>query len=352
MTESLENVAAQFCADASIQKIKALGNGLINATFLVQSGRRQFVLQKLNQAVFHSPQFIMQNMLRLQQHILQSSTHAGLIIPQIIKTRDGQIMYVDCQGDSWRALQYVGNSESREQISRPQEAQQVGRALARFHRLTLTLDVDCMHDTLPGFHHTPDYLQHYLNVSAQKQDKNARTEEIFCRQIIEENASDVHVLEQAKREGLLCLRIIHGDPKLNNFLFAQNTDQIISLIDLDTVKPGLTHYDVGDCLRSCCHLKKSNEFDIETCELILQPYLSGVSDFFSEADYAYLSAAIKLIPFELGLRFYTDYLAGNTYFKVTHELQNLQRAMAQFELYNSIVRQESAVQALVVKLRC
>jgi Ser/Thr protein kinase RdoA (MazF antagonist) len=149
---------------------------------------------------------------------------------------------------------------------------------------------------------------------------------------------------------LLSLRVIHGDPKLNNFLFDQDSKQIVSIIDLDTVKPGLVHYDLGDCLRSCCHRLQSNEFDLDICAALLRSYLSEAGAFFTDDDYRYLYAAIQLIPFELGLRFYTDYLEGNQYFKVTDPEQNLLRAVDQFRLCESIMAQESALKTLIEQL--
>jgi len=158
-------------------------------------------------------------------------------------------------------------------------------------------------------------------------------------------------LEQAKQHGLLPLRVIHGDPKLNNFLFAKHSGRVVSLIDLDTVKPGLVHYDIGDCLRSCCHVEGSDTFDPAICAAILKGYLAEAGKFFSVYDYDYLYDAIRLIPFELGLRFYTDYLEGNRYFKVTEPLQNLHRATGQFRLCASILAQESVIKSLIGQLK-
>ena len=144
--------------------------------------------------------------------------------------------------------------------------------------------------------------------------------------------------------------MIHGDPKLNNFLFDKRTHKIVSIIDLDTVKPGLVHYDIGDCLRSCCHSTGPVEFDLAICSALLKSYLIEADAFFTECDYQYLYPAIRLIPFELGIRFYTDYLEGNRYFKVTESKQNLHRAVAQFRLCASIVAQESAIKELISRL--
>lgn len=173
----------------------------------------------------------------------------------------------------------------------------------------------------------------------------------YCAEFIARFQHIADDLEAAKQQGLLTLRVIHGDPKLNNFLFDRHRKKIVSLIDLDTVKPGLVHYDIGDCLRSCCHIAEPVGFDLDICTALLKSYLAEAGAFFTEHDYHYLYPAIRLIPFELGLRFYTDYLEGNRYFKVMEPEQNLQRATNQFRLCESIMAQETAIKNLVSQLQ-
>jgi Ser/Thr protein kinase RdoA (MazF antagonist) len=211
------------------------------------------------------------------------------------------------------------------------------------------LNPELLHDTLPSFHIAPDYLQQYKQVLSQT---TVFSEHSYCANFLNQYQHFSNDLETAKQKGLLTLRVIHGDPKLNNFLFAKHSQQIISLIDLDTVKSGLVHYDIADCLRSCCHNKATGEFILEICAVLLTQYLIEVREFFSPADYDYLYPAIRLLPFELGLRFYTDYLQGNRYFKVTENTQNLQRAIEQFTLCTSIIKQEADIKKLIVSLRC
>jgi hypothetical protein len=133
-----------------------------------------------------------------------------------------------------------------------------------------------------------------------------------------------------------------------------STQQAVSMIDLDTVKPGLVHYDIGDCLRSGCNLLGEETeqwekvcFEPDLCQAILQGYLAQAKDFLTEHDYAYIYDAIRLIAFELGLRFFTDYLAGNLYFKVKHPDHNLMRSLVQFKLVESIEAQASAINAII-----
>jgi Ser/Thr protein kinase RdoA (MazF antagonist) len=342
-------IAHQF--SKAVTKITPLGNGLINDTFLVATELSPFVLQRINRKVFPEPAKIMANLIMLNQHLAQkSNTALKLKIPDIFKTTTGQELYHDEQGDYWRAFSFIANTESLEAVSNISQAQQAGFALGHFHRLVSDLDPLLLHDTLPGFHIAPDYLSHYHQVLTQSPRQFA-PESLYCTEFIAKFQHLTDDLETAMQQGLLSLRIIHGDPKLNNFLFDKDSKKIVSIIDLDTVKPGLVHYDIGDCLRSCCHILKFNEFDLNICDAILSSYLTEAGAFFSDFDYDYLYAAIQLIPFELGLRFYTDYLEGNSYFKVDEPEQNLQRATDQFQLCESIMTQKSAIKALIDQLR-
>ncbi len=342
-------IAHQF--NKAAIEISPLGNGLINDTFLVSTESSHFVLQRINRKIFPEPDQIMENLIILNRHLEQkSSTEVKLKIPDILKTATSHDFYQDEQGECWRALDFIENTESLETIGNISQAQQIGFALGHFHRLVSDLDPLRLHDTLPGFHIAPGYLSHYHQVLMQTP-KSLAPESLYCAEFIANFQHISYDLEAAKQQGLLSLRVIHGDPKLNNFLFDQQTKKIVSIIDLDTVKPGLVHYDIGDCLRSCCHNLESNEFYLDICAAILRSYLSEAGAFFSDNDYRYLYPAIQLIPFELGLRFYTDYLEGNRYFKVTGPEQNLQRASGQFQLCESIMAQESAIKTLIEQLK-
>ncbi|MDP3331604.1 MAG: aminoglycoside phosphotransferase family protein [Methylococcaceae bacterium] len=346
MSDQLLAIARQFANSAS--HITPLGNGLINDTFLVKSGSQTFVLQRINTKVFPNPEQIMTNLVSLSQHIAQkNSADVRLQLPQILSTVTDASLYQDEQDGAWRALSFIADSESLETVRTLDDVWQTGQALGHFHRLLSDLEPGTLHDTLPGFHITPGYLQQYRQVLTRTLVK----QDAYCAEFIDRFQHRADDLEAAKEQGVLPLRVIHGDPKLNNFLFDRNSLQVISLIDLDTVKPGLVHYDVGDCARSCCHNSDTGDFDIERCGALLTGYLSEAGAFFTDHDYQYLYPAIRLIPFELGLRFYTDYLQSNCYFKVTEPEQNLRRAAEQFRLCESIQTQESVINSLIAELK-
>lgn len=348
----LIDIARQFANGRAITDIKPLGNGLINDTFLVTGGSFFFILQRINRRVFPEPEQIMANLMTMARHIKQKKRESiRLQIPEIITTQSGGAYYQDPQDEIWRALSFIANTESLETLRGLDDARQAGYALGRFHLLLSDLDPALMQDTLPGFHITPNYLGRYHQVLAQAMNAPITEEGRYCSEFIASYESIADDLESAKRQRLLRSRIIHGDPKLNNFLFDKSSKKIVSIIDLDTVKPGLLHYDIGDCLRSCCLVAETAEFDLEIGAAILGSYLAEVGSFFSEQDYHFLYPAIRLIPFELGLRFYTDHLEGDRYFKVTEPGQNLQRAVEQFRLCASIIAQEEEIKALIGSLR-
>ena len=351
MSSSVIQAAKQF-AHAAISEVTALGNGLINDTYLVKTETEKFVLQRINAQVFPKPGLVMENLVALNQHVQQkNNADIKLIIPEVISANNQACYIIDQKHDYWRALTFIDNTVSKESISHHYEAEQVGFALAHFHRLFCDVKSDSFHDTLPGFHITPTYFQYYQQIEKQKGSGFGGEKVQFGRTFIDDFQSKINVLEDARQEGLLTERIIHGDPKLNNFLFDRQTDKIISLIDLDTVKPGLVHYDIADCLRSCCHNRLSNTFDLEICGAILNSYLKEAGVFFTHHDYEFLYPAIELIPFELGLRFFTDFLQGNQYFKVDFPRHNLNRAIAQFKLCISIGKQETEIKQLIADCR-
>jgi Ser/Thr protein kinase RdoA (MazF antagonist) len=305
----------------------------------------------------------MQNLRVLTDHVHQRLiNHPELQVrnwqlPRIIATHDGLDYWVDAAGSFWRALSFIPAAQSFDTIQNRDHAREVGSALGLFHLLVSDLPPASLADTLPGFHVTPGYLRHYDEVR-EKHPPPKKLEVTNALEFIKKRRGWAPVLEQAHAAGTLIARPIHGDPKINNILLDEATGRAVSLIDLDTVKPGLVHYDLGDCLRSGCNPLgeettdfEAVRFEIEFCRAILQGYLSWARGFLTSSDYDLMSDGIRLIAFELGLRFFTDYLAGNVYFKAAHPEHNLARALVQFKLTESIAAQEAAIKNLIRELQ-
>lgn len=362
-------VAQQFTTQANVQSVVSYGAGNVNDTYLVTLsaidpaiGNDRFVLQRINQRVFPQPELILVNMRiftdTMRQQLRQEGASNGRRweVPLVLTTRSGQDYWLDEAGGFWRAISLIEHAKTYGQIRNAAHAYESGYALGRFHRLISGLDPARLHDTLPGFHITPGYLAQYDQVLAsyQRPDGAIGAAVAAAEQFVAQRRELATVLERAKDEGHLPLRTMHGDPKVDNILIDEATDRAVSIVDLDTVKPGLVHYDIGDCLRSCCNPAGEEttdlstvDFDLDLCRQILQGYLSEAAGFFTPADYAYIYDSIRLITFELGLRFFTDYLAGNVYFKVKHAEHNLHRAQVQFRLVERIEANEQHIRQII-----
>jgi len=262
--------------------------------------------------------------------------------------------FIDPEGGFWRALTFIHGAKPLEKIVSLDNAREVGRALGIFHHQTSNINPDLLHDTLPGFHNIEHYLSEYDQSLAHGTHGELSGVEKYCRQFVEDRRSWAPVLENGRRQNKLQKRIIHGDPKINNVMLDNQTGKAVSIIDLDTVKPGLLLYDIGDCLRSCCNILGEDaedfdalRFDLGRCEAVLSGYMAAAHECFTAQDFDFFFDAIRLIPFELGLRFCTDYMEGNLYFKTSYPAQNLDRAMVQFRLAESIEQQESKIKALI-----
>jgi len=351
-------VAEHFTPQGQVLDLREYGHGNVNDTFLVTvegAPEPLFILQRLNLHVFRRPELVMGNLRIVSDHVARRLARAPLSrgrrfeLPRVLLTRDGRDHFIDPGGSFWRALSFIDAAETFDTIKDTGHAREVGYALGMFHTLLSDLSPDRLADTLPGFHLTPGYLAHYDEVLARHGAR--RSPEVnYSLVFVAERRAFAPVLEDARAQGRLRLQPMHGDPKVNNVMLDTATGAAVAMVDLDTVKPGLVHYDIGDCLRSGCNPRgeetgdwEAVHFEPELCRAVLQGYLPLARDFLTETDYTYLYDAIRLLAFELGLRFFTDYLAGNVYFKARHPEHNLVRALVQFKLTESIESQAASI---------
>jgi hypothetical protein len=367
LSESLQDKAWEavraFYPDRTVSGLEKLGEGHINDTFLaVLAGERpgKYVLQRLNRSVFGEPELIMANLRILADHLdRRLGDDAGQYFAnwQVVRPHsaaDGRDYHLDRDNNFWRLVNYVRGGIVVERLPGAEHAREAGRALGLFHRLVSDLNPALLADTLPGFHVTPRYLAAYDKMVRRE----ANAAEEYCAGVIDQHRAHAPVLEDAVRNGLLPVRVIHGDPRLANILFDEQTGRAVSIIDLDTVKPGLLHHDIGDCLRSCCNPAGDDvddpdevRFDTTLCAELFGGYLTEMGELLTETDYQFVYPAVRLLAFELGLRFFTDHLAGDVYFKVPRPGRNLQRAQAQFKLLESIEESETEIRAIIKKCR-
>jgi len=339
-------------------EVDSLGAGNINDTYLVEFAHRApVVLQRINAAVFPDPALVAKNFSVISNHIGMKEREAGeaRIFPRVIADSGGEPYHLDEAGGIWRAMDYIENTASFPIADSEKKAFEGGRILGRFHALTADLDPGELYQPLPGFHDLPGYCRSYHAAYAGHRRINSDELDYCCR-AINCRLIDASTLEQSRQQKLIHRRVIHGDPKCDNILFDRQSGKGVVLIDLDTVSPGLLQYDLGDCLRSFCNVAGEKpetleevRFDMDRCRQVLTGYRASGRELI-EPERALLFQGVRLLTLELGVRFLTDYLEGDTYFKVAHERDNLDRALVQIRLLESIEKQRSAIDAVVAAL--
>jgi len=305
----------------------------------------------------------MENIRTLQRNYQKKASHPTTFnfnkwdFPKIVQTKTGKDCLIDENGFFWRALTYIPNSYSVDIIANLSQAKEIGHILGLFHHCFGEIDPNTLKDTLPNFHNTPYYLDRYESIV--KNTESTTNEDLDeCSRFVEKRRKQVNILENAKNQQKIKTRVIHGDPKISNILFDTQTHQAISIIDLDTVKAGLIQYDIGDCLRSSCNplgeetdALEDVQFDMNIFEAVLSGYLPAVEEILEKNDYLYIFDSVWLMTFELGLRFLTDFLQGDIYFKTVKKEQNLLRAKVQFKLTKSIEEKEKEMKDFINKFR-
>ncbi len=345
LTPHLQRIISFFLPGTHPLEARPCTEGNINQTWMLRysDGRAEHkaVLQRINPAVFPEPATVMANFRIISRHLAANCRDAALpVFPRPCRNPDGADAFSDEDGGLWRLMSYIGPSRTLTHVHSGQAAA-VGAMLARFHLLLAPLPAENIQDPLPGFHDTPAYLARFDAIGAGRSPGNEAEE--FCLAQIEQLRPLATLLRaEDDRHGR---QLVHADPKCGNFLFAADSDTVLSLIDLDTVRPGLLLHDLGDCLRSCCSSGDEDSpdpaFDIRSCVALISAYMAnGGEALLKQADKALLPEAARLLLFELGLRFFTDHLEGNPYFNSRYPGHNLHRAVTQFRLHASLMAQE------------
>jgi len=359
----------EFNVKGRLVTLVPFGNGNINDTFLAvyrnTFTETQVVFQRVNRSVFAHPEVIMRNMHEITLHChekLERDAAEGRDdrvwqMPRIVKTKDGADFATDENGEVWRVITRILSAHAFDTAQSAEHAQECGAALGHFHYLVSDMDPAKVTNPLPGFHVTSGYLAQYdktLEDALAKKRLNASMEAKRLARFIDDRRGFARVLEDALSRGELKSRMFHGDPKVNNIMIDDFTGKGTAMIDLDTASPGLVQTDFGDALRSICNPAGEEAanlgkvaFDEDLCAAFCKGYMHEAGAFFTDADRAYLYDAIRLLAFELGLRFFQDYLAGNVYFKTRHPEQNLNRARVQFRLCESIEARERSIRSIL-----
>jgi Ser/Thr protein kinase RdoA (MazF antagonist) len=353
-------IAQEFVGPRQVSKILPMGRGHINDTFLVhyQDGPDR-VLQRLNSHVFPRPEWVMDNIVRVTEHLQSKLAHlsdAEKRHLRVIPTHSGHSLFVDPEGHHWRMYNRLHPMLSYEQLQNPRQAYCVGHSFGAFQALLADLPQPRLHETIADFHHTPRRLHRLLQVA---QADTQRRRALAQREVDFAQAREQRVgrLIEGQHRGDLPERITHNDTKLNNLLFDPQSQEPMCVVDLDTVMPGLVHYDFGDMIRTGCATAAEDEEDLDRIDLdrdlfagIARGYLEAGRSFLKDSEVEHLAFSGILMTLEVGIRFLTDYLEGDCYFKVHHPDHNLQRARSQFALVSCLEKAENELHDLVMAI--
>jgi hypothetical protein len=335
------------------------GTGHINDSYRVAfragSIDSRYLLQRINTGVFTNPAVLMQNMERVTKHIANlnsdSAENDGRLLT-LIPAQDGQSFHIDAHGGCWRMTRFIEGTLALERIDSPQQAFQIAAAFGRFQKQVASLPPPRLNDTIPDFHNTPKrfaVLEKAIESDVANRAHTAKSEFAFAmtRKFLASVLLDTGMPE----------RIAHNDAKSSNVLVSKKSGKGLCVIDLDTVMPGFAVYDFGDMVRSMTSPAAEDERDLSRVsmqfpmfEALLRGYLQSAGDLLTAREKQFIASSGKVITFENGLRFLSDYLDGDRYYKVHREGQNLDRCRAQFKLLESIEEQEDQMNRVVESL--
>ncbi|MCP4848119.1 MAG: aminoglycoside phosphotransferase family protein [Verrucomicrobiaceae bacterium] len=338
MTDPVE-ILAQFATGAPPPvHLSPLGAGHINDTFLVGTDSARFILQRINAAIFPDAATLMDNFSRITTHLRSR----GATTLELIPTVEDVSFHRDAGGDAWRLVRYIENTRTATVPPTPQQAYCAAAAYGEFARHLCDLPGPRLHEVIPGFHDTPRRLGDFL--SALEADPQGRTD--GAREEIEailEHRDWCPVIAGAIAEGSVPERIVHNDAKLDNVLFDTKTGKVACVIDLDTVMPGSFLHDFGDLVRSAAATAAEDETDLnrvtadqEIIDHLTNGFLHGCGDMLTARERELLPLAGKFVAHEQAMRFLTDYLLGDPYYKIHHPGHNLERARNQLQLVKSL----------------
>ncbi len=359
----LKKIFSCFQADGTYLEGGSYGSGHIHDTFRVKTAepdKDDYILQRLNNRVFKNIPILQNNIERVTEHLHRKyleipGSNVKRECLTLIPAKDGKSWIEDEEGKFWRMYIFITDHKSYDIVDTPGKAFQGGKAIGRFQAMLSDLPGNPLHETIPFFHDIEKRLETFDRIRKTNPVGRAEkaTEEInFALQ----RAEEMKIILKLGREGKIPLRITHNDTKFNNILLDQN-DKALCVIDLDTVMPGYIHYDFGDAIRTAANVAAEDEKDLSKVRMDIglfrayaEGYLSETRDTLNPVEKEYLAFAPRLITYTIGLRFLTDYIDGDNYFKIHHPEHNLQRARAQFKLVSSMEAQYHEMQEIIRKL--
>ncbi|MGI6048075.1 MAG: phosphotransferase enzyme family protein [Petrimonas sp.] len=356
-TNKLKGIVTQFIGDSGEIDVKPLGAGHINDSYKVKAGEKEYVLQRINHFIFKNVPELQSNILRVTMHIRQKLMNAGVEdidrkVLTLVPTPDGKLFYQDADGNYWRMMVFIKNSKSYDEIN-PELAYRAGLAFGDFQKMLADLPGGPLFETIPNFHNIESRLVTFRD--SVKADRVGRLVEVSdLVKELEARADEMCKAEQMHREGKLIKRTNHCDTKVNNILFDED-DNVLCVVDLDTVMPGYVLSDFGDFIRTGANKGAEDDKDLYNVSLDLdifegytKGYLENAASFLTDVEIENLAFGAKLLTYMQTVRFLTDYIDGDTYYKIAYGNHNLVRSKAQFKFLKSLEENFDKMQEIVL----
>jgi Ser/Thr protein kinase RdoA (MazF antagonist) len=360
---NLREIAALFDMRADFVQGRPYGSGHINDTYCAsfdQAGnlRLRYILQRINTHVFKTPVELMENIARVTRHSLERLQEEGNIEAHrrtltCIPAHDGKPYAIDANGNYWRVYPFIERATGHDEITANEQAFEAARAFGNFQKLAADLGGERLHETIPNFHNTPkrlEALRAAIEADVSNRAAGLKSEIDF----VMTRAADCFRITDLIASGDIPERVTHNDTKLNNVLLDDVTAEGVCVIDLDTTMPGSALYDFGDMVRTATPTCREDDTDLakldmrlDRFEALVRGYLGAASSFLNDAEVDNLAFAGKLLTLECGIRFLTDYLQGDVYFKIKHPDHNLDRCRNQFAFVAAIERKLPEMERIV-----
>ncbi|MBO7341565.1 MAG: aminoglycoside phosphotransferase family protein [Clostridia bacterium] len=365
LCQKLNDAIAAFTVEGTPISCNLYGSGHINDTHLLITKKDdctecRYILQRINHVVFPHPDEVMENILNVTRHLAKGIAARGGDVTRetltVVPTKDGLPYYRDEIGCYWRTYLFVEDNLSLDKVETPEQFYQSAVAFGRFQNQLSDFPADTLHEAIVNFHNTPVRYENLMRAVAA--DKVGRAAECAAEiAFAEERREFCGTLYRANAEGKLPLRVTHNDTKLNNILFDAKTKEPLCVIDLDTIMPGFSVNDFGDSIRFGATTAAEDEtdlskvmIDLSLFETFARGFIEGCDGRLTDTEIALLPAGAKMMTLECGMRFLTDYLEGDTYFRIHREKHNLDRARNQFRLVASMEEHWDEMCAIVARL--
>lgn len=348
--DQLKIVFSQFNDSTEIVSYSELASGHINDTYLIEtSNKEKFILQRINHGVFKDVPGLINNKVSISKHLQNKLSHLSKNgksrkVLTFLSTKAGAPFYYGKSGGYWNMMVYIDNSVTFERVTNEEVAYEGGRLIGDFLNLTSDFDASLLIDVIPKFHDMSFRFSQFedsLKVASKERLEQAKT----YIDIVWSLKDEMHIIQNLKESGAIKTRVTHNDTKISNVLFDAN-NKGLCVIDTDTVMPGVVHYDFGDAIRTICNTAAEDEKDLDKVSFNLKYYkaytkgfLEEVASALSPLEIKYLPLAAKTMIFIMAIRFLTDFLNGDIYYKIKYPEHNLDRAKNQFKLIESLSEQ-------------